>query len=124
RGERILSALRDVSQELNAPAAQVALAWLLSRPALTAAIASAQPDEILAAVDLNLSSAGREARPPLFSPGLKPSARQRWKSAANRLAISARKLCHSRLCPFTLRTSRTKKRDATGNPPMKGATNG
>ena len=64
RGERILAALREVSQELNAPAAQVALAWLLSRPGLTAPIASAtslaQLDEILAAVDLDLPVDARD----------------------------------------------------------------
>lgn len=58
RGERILSELRAVSQELDAPPAQVALAWLISRPALTAPIVSAtsreQLDEILGAVDLDL----------------------------------------------------------------------
>lgn len=58
RGERILSALREVSGDLGAPAAQVALAWLLTRPAVTAPIASAtsreQLDEILGAVDLDL----------------------------------------------------------------------
>lgn len=58
RGERIVAALREASQELNAPPAQLALAWLLSRPGLTAPIASAtsraQLDEILVAVDLDL----------------------------------------------------------------------
>ncbi len=64
RGERILAALRETSQELNAPAAQVALAWLLSRPGLTAPIASAtsraQLDEILAVVDLDLPQGARD----------------------------------------------------------------
>ncbi len=63
RGERILVALREVSQKLNAPPARVALAWLLSRPGLTAPIASAtslaQLDEILAAVDLHLPEDAR-----------------------------------------------------------------
>jgi aryl-alcohol dehydrogenase-like predicted oxidoreductase len=58
RGEHILGALREVSQDLGVPPAQVSLAWLLSRPGLTAPIASAtsqeQLDEILVAVDLNL----------------------------------------------------------------------
>lgn len=63
RGERILAALHDVSQQLNAPPAQVSLAWLLSRPALTAPIASAtsraQLDEILGAVELDLPADAR-----------------------------------------------------------------
>ena len=58
RGERILNALRAVASEVTAPVAQVALAWLQSRPGLTAPIASAtsleQLDEILAAADLEL----------------------------------------------------------------------
>lgn len=58
RGERILHTLRTVAKSVNAPVAQVALAWLQSRPGLTAPIASAtsiaQLDEILGAVDLKL----------------------------------------------------------------------
>lgn len=58
RGGRILTALREISDAVNAPAAVVSLAWLLSRPGLTAPIASAtgtaQLDEIMAAVDLDL----------------------------------------------------------------------
>jgi aryl-alcohol dehydrogenase-like predicted oxidoreductase len=63
RGERILSALHEVSRELNAPPAQVALAWLISRPGLTAPIVSAtkreQLDEILGSVKLDLSQDSR-----------------------------------------------------------------
>lgn len=62
RGERILAALREVSEGVGAPMAQVALAWLLTRPGLTAPIASAttraQLDEILGAVDLELPRDG------------------------------------------------------------------
>lgn len=58
RGQKILQALLQVSQELSAKPAQVALAWLLSRPGLTAPIASAtsmaQLDEILGAASLKL----------------------------------------------------------------------
>lgn len=58
RGERILAALNEVADELGVPAAQVSLAWLLTRPAVTAPIASAtsiaQLDEILGAIDLAL----------------------------------------------------------------------
>lgn len=64
RGERILAALREVADEMQAPQAQVALAWLMSRPGLTAPIASAtstaQLDEIMGAVDLDLPAAARE----------------------------------------------------------------
>lgn len=63
RGERILAALREVAQELGAPQAQVALAWLMARPGLTAPIASAtsiaQLDEIMGAADLDVPAEAR-----------------------------------------------------------------
>lgn len=63
RGERILAALREVAGELNIPPAQVALAWLISRPGLTAPIASAtsldQLTEILGAVEVELPADAR-----------------------------------------------------------------
>lgn len=58
RGQRLLQELLNVSDELGAKPAQVALAWLLSRPAVTAPIASAtsvaQLDEVLDSVSLSL----------------------------------------------------------------------
>lgn len=58
RGQRVLQALLAVADELSVRPAQVALAWLLSRPGVTAPIASAtsvaQLDEILDAVTLSL----------------------------------------------------------------------
>lgn len=58
RGQRLLKELLDISDQLSAKPAQVALAWLLTRPGVTAPIASAttlpQLDEILDAVDLSL----------------------------------------------------------------------
>jgi aryl-alcohol dehydrogenase-like predicted oxidoreductase len=61
RGEGILTAIDSVSQRLQAPRSTVALAWLLSRPAVTAPIASAtSPDqlrELLMAPDLHLDRA-------------------------------------------------------------------
>lgn len=58
RGQRLLEELLAVAGELSVPPAQVALAWLLSRPGVTAPIASAtsveQLDEILDAVTLSL----------------------------------------------------------------------
>lgn len=58
RGQRILQELLAVSDELSARPAQVALAWLLSRPGVTAPIASAtkvdQLEEIMGAVTLSL----------------------------------------------------------------------
>src|SRR5690554_1234233 len=58
RGQRLLQELLMVAEELSVPPAQVALAWLLSRPGVTAPIASAtslaQLDEILGAVTLSL----------------------------------------------------------------------
>ncbi|MBE2245065.1 MAG: aldo/keto reductase [Burkholderiaceae bacterium] len=61
RGMRILAALDAESAESRATPAQVALAWQMARPGLTAPIASAtslaQWREIAAAADLGLSSA-------------------------------------------------------------------
>lgn len=58
RGKKILNELLAVSDELSVKPAQVALAWLLAQPALTAPIASAtrqeQLDEILGAANLVL----------------------------------------------------------------------
>jgi aryl-alcohol dehydrogenase-like predicted oxidoreductase len=58
RGLKLLDALRKVADELGATPAQVSLAWLMSRPALTAPIASAtsleQLDDIMAAAELSL----------------------------------------------------------------------
>jgi aryl-alcohol dehydrogenase-like predicted oxidoreductase len=58
RGLRILSALDAVSAELGARPAQVALAWSMAKPAITAPIASAtsldQLSDMIAAVRLEL----------------------------------------------------------------------
>jgi len=60
RGLRILAALRELSDSLSATPAQIALAWLMAQPAITAPIASAtkleQLDDILGAADLRLPS--------------------------------------------------------------------
>jgi len=60
RGLRILKALDDVSASLAATPAQVALAWLMARPSVTAPIASAtslaQLDELLGAVRIRLDA--------------------------------------------------------------------
>ncbi|HLW05432.1 MAG TPA: aldo/keto reductase [Azoarcus sp.] len=58
RGQNLLQELLSIADELAIKPAQVALAWLLSRPAVTAPIASAtsllQLDEMLDAVELSL----------------------------------------------------------------------
>jgi aryl-alcohol dehydrogenase-like predicted oxidoreductase len=58
RGFRILAAVDAVCAELGATPAQVALAWVMARPSITAPIASAttvaQLDEIMAAARLKL----------------------------------------------------------------------
>ena len=58
RGARVLAALDEVSQSLDAPPAQVALAWVIANPAVTAAIASAttldQLTDLAAAARLTL----------------------------------------------------------------------
>ena len=60
RGLRILKALDDVSARLKANPAQVALAWLIARPSITAPIASAttleQLKDLIAAVQLKLDA--------------------------------------------------------------------
>jgi aryl-alcohol dehydrogenase-like predicted oxidoreductase len=58
RGLKILDALDDVSKAHSVSPAQVALAWLMARPSVTAPIASAtslaQLDELMAAAELKL----------------------------------------------------------------------
>ena len=58
RGMKILQALDEVAQRHNATPAQVSLAWLMTRPAVVAPIASAtsvvQLQELLRAADLDL----------------------------------------------------------------------
>lgn len=65
RGLRILSALDEVAASLRATPAQVALAWLLSKPSVTAPIASAtsreQLSDLVKGVQLTLD-AGMVAR--------------------------------------------------------------
>lgn len=60
RGHRILKALDEISKDLSATQTQVALAWLMARPGVTAPIASAtslhQLDDTLGAARLDLSS--------------------------------------------------------------------
>jgi len=59
RGYRILAALDAVGAEIGATPAQIALAWLMTRPSITAPIASAtsveQLDELIGAARLKLA---------------------------------------------------------------------
>lgn len=61
RGMRILGALDEVARNAHRKPSQVALAWLMSRPAVTAPIASAttraQLKELMAAAELKLDAA-------------------------------------------------------------------
>ncbi|GHO78646.1 oxidoreductase [Ktedonobacter sp. SOSP1-85] len=61
RGERILAALDKVAEAHHATQAQVALAWLIARPSMTAPIASAtsveQVNDLMKAIDLKLDEA-------------------------------------------------------------------
>ncbi|MCL2428228.1 MAG: aldo/keto reductase, partial [Alphaproteobacteria bacterium] len=61
QGERVLGALDAVAARYNAKPSQVALAWLIARPSITAPIASAtsleQLQEIIRAPDLKLDQA-------------------------------------------------------------------
>ncbi|MNK95568.1 putative oxidoreductase YdbC [compost metagenome] len=60
RGLRILTALDDMAGKHGASASQVALAWLIARPGITAPIVSAtsvaQLKEVLAAAQVRLSA--------------------------------------------------------------------
>jgi aryl-alcohol dehydrogenase-like predicted oxidoreductase len=60
RGFRILAALDEVANEQNATSAQIALAWLMAKPAVTAPIASAtnvsQLEELMGAARITLDS--------------------------------------------------------------------
>jgi aryl-alcohol dehydrogenase-like predicted oxidoreductase len=60
RGLRVLAALDTVATEIGTTPAQVALAWLIARPSITAPIASAtslaQLDEIIGAPRLKLDA--------------------------------------------------------------------
>lgn len=60
RGMRILSALDKVAAKVDAKPAQVAIAWLIARPGVTAPIASAtnlsQLDDLVRAVELRLDT--------------------------------------------------------------------
>ena len=64
RGTRILAALDEVAGDRGATPAQVALAWLIARPSITAPIASAtrleQLEDLIAAMHLNLDEAAIE----------------------------------------------------------------
>lgn len=61
RGWRILRTLDEIATQLSATPAQVALAWLIAQPLVTAPIASAtsvtQLNELLGAVELKLDAA-------------------------------------------------------------------
>jgi aryl-alcohol dehydrogenase-like predicted oxidoreductase len=63
-GRRILAALDEVAAQCQATPAQVALAWLIARPGLTAPIASAtsldQLKDLIAATRLRLDPAAIE----------------------------------------------------------------
>ncbi|QNL48591.1 aldo/keto reductase [Olivibacter sp. SDN3] len=58
RGQRILTALSEVASNNDVPPSQIALAWLLSKPYITAPIASAtnekQLNDLINAVDVKL----------------------------------------------------------------------
>jgi aryl-alcohol dehydrogenase-like predicted oxidoreductase len=64
RGLRIVKALEEVAKDHNAKPGQVAIAWLIARPSITAPIASAtnldQLRDLVGSVELNLSPASIE----------------------------------------------------------------
>ena len=65
RGMQLLETLREVSADVGATPAQVSLAWLMTRPGVTAPIASAtsveQLDDILAAAEVRLPQEALDA---------------------------------------------------------------
>ncbi len=64
RGLKLLDVLREVAADVSATPAQVALAWLMGRPNVTAPIASAtslpQLDELMGAAELSLPDSAVE----------------------------------------------------------------
>ncbi|HEV2831898.1 MAG TPA: aldo/keto reductase, partial [Hanamia sp.] len=60
RGSKILSAMDEVAKEQNVPLSQIAIAWLLHKPLVTSAIASAtnekQLNELIHAASMELSN--------------------------------------------------------------------
>lgn len=64
RGLRILAALDEVAKQYSAAPAQIALAWLMARPSITAPIASAtnlkQLDELMGATQIQLNRAAMD----------------------------------------------------------------
>lgn len=64
RGFRIITALDEMAREYNATPAQIALAWLIAQPGITAPIASAtsteQLKELIAATQLTLDASALE----------------------------------------------------------------
>jgi aryl-alcohol dehydrogenase-like predicted oxidoreductase len=73
RGMRILAALDETAAELRATPAQVALAWLIARPSITAPIASAtrpeQIEDLIAAMHLTLDRGAIERLDASSRPG-------------------------------------------------------
>ena len=65
RGFRILDALEAIAERHKAKPAEIALAWLIARPAVTAPIASAtsieQVDSLVRATEITLSDADMAA---------------------------------------------------------------
>ena len=65
RGFRILDAIEDVASRHKAKPAEVALAWVIARPGMTAPIASAttieQAESLVRATELSLSEADMAA---------------------------------------------------------------
>jgi aryl-alcohol dehydrogenase-like predicted oxidoreductase len=65
QGFAVVAALRAQAERLNATPAQLAIAWLIARPSITAPIASAtsleQLDELVQATRLQLDSEAIEA---------------------------------------------------------------
>jgi aryl-alcohol dehydrogenase-like predicted oxidoreductase len=63
RGEAVLAALQTIGQQYAASAAQIALAWLLARPSVTAAIVSAtgteQLRELAGALEIRLDASSK-----------------------------------------------------------------
>jgi aryl-alcohol dehydrogenase-like predicted oxidoreductase len=72
QGERIVAVLREQAARLNATPAQVAIAWLIARPGMTAPIASAtsesQLHELAAAATLALDAAAIDALDAVSAP--------------------------------------------------------
>ena len=117
RNWKILDVLRAISAEVNKPASQVALAWVSSRPGITAAIFGASSvDQLrsnLASSEVELTSVQLERLQQVSS--FEPGFYDLFQEKINRSIFEGRKVTDGMLDSFSLRKSaesaKSKERD-------------